>query len=521
MQKNSLTLLLLLALVPVPARADVALLLGEAIGVAGEATGSGHSAIYFTNICSDGPVKLRLCGPGERGVVISSYPNFGDHAPYEWIAVPVMPYLYGVEDDRDIPLYANGKVRTLLRETFRQKYLRTIIPDAADGTIPRGQWKPMVGSVLNRDVYSFNVKTTPEEDARLVREFNSLPNKSHFGTMYHNCADFARIVLNRYFPGATHRDVLNDLTMTTPKAVARSLTGYATKRPGRLFNITKYPQVSGPIWRSFDNRSFTELAFISKKYAAPSLIFNPYVFAIFAGTYLTTGRFSVHKTYKKYATPEIARLNLDKYLLKKHAKELHGEAAKLGNSFGGSDAGKSSLTLKEIADAQAAERLRLFGDKQTWNRYKVAFAPVLAAAIDEGLFLDRNEVKTFFRDLELQSEPAFDEQGALILKVRDYGEDHILGLTRDNITGKNSDPRLAYKLMLAKINAELNAKEKNRDSLDTFKADWALLTRLAANFAASPEALESSRKGRTRFLRVPVRTSFKQRVKKLFVRVTR
>ncbi|MFN2515721.1 MAG: DUF4105 domain-containing protein [Pyrinomonadaceae bacterium] len=520
MRKISFTLVLLLVLIPVSARADVSLLLGEAIGYSGEWTGSGHTAIYFSNICSDGPVKLRLCAPEERGVVISSYPNFGEHAPYQWIAVPVIPYLYGVESERDIPLYANGEVRTLLRETYRQKHLRSIVPDTTDGSIPKGQWRPMIGSVLNRDVYSFNVKTTPEEDARLVREFNELPNKRRFGTLYDNCADFARIALNRYFPGATHRDVLNDFTLsTTPKAVAKSLTGYATKRPERLFNITMYPQVSGTIWRSFDVRNLTELGFLSRKYYVPSLIFNPYVAAIFGVTYLTTGRFSVHKTYKKYAAPEIAQLNLDKHLLKRQAKEPRGETAKLGNGFG-SDAGRSSLTLNEIAERQAAERLRLFGDKQTWSHYKAAFAPRLAAAIDLGLFLDRDEVKTFFRDLELQSEPAFDENGALILKVKAYGQDRILGLTRDNIIGENSDPQLAYKLMLAKINVELKANEKNRESLETFKSDWALLTRLAANFAASPEALKSSLKGRTRFLQVPVRTSFKHRLKKLIVHIT-
>jgi hypothetical protein len=521
MRKSSFSLLLFLVLIPVSARADVSLFLGEAIGYAGEWSGSGHTAIYFSNICSDGPVKLRLCRAGEQGVVIGSYPNFGEHVDYHWIAVPVIPYLYGVESERDIPLYANGEVRTLLKETYRKKYLRSIIPDTTDGSIPKGNWSPMIGSVLNRDVYSLNVKTTPREDARLVAQFNELPNKGDFRTLYNNCADFARIVLNRYFPGATHRDVINDFTMsTTPKAVAKSLTGYATKRPDRLFNITKYPQVSGTIWRSFDVRNLTEIGFRSRKYYVPSLIFNPFVAAVFAGTYLTTGRFSVDKTYKKYATPEIARLNLDKHLLKRQAKEPRDGTPKLGNSFGSGDAGRSSLTLREIDERQAAERLRLFGDKQTWNHYKEAFAPMLAAAINQGRFLDRDEVKTFFRDLELQSEPAFDENGALILRVKAYGQDRILGLTRNNIVGNNSDPELSYKLMVAKINVELNASEKNRESLETFKSDWALLTRLSANLAASPDALDSSRKGRARFLQVPVRTSSKHRFKKLLVKIT-
>jgi hypothetical protein len=191
-----------------------------------------------------------------------------------------------------------------------------------------------------------------------------------------------------------------------------------------------------------------------------------------------------------------------------------------GNSYAANVATPAAPSLKEISEKQADERLRLFGDKATWDAYKASFAPMLQAAIGQGLFVDRKEVKTFFRDLELQSEPAFDGNGALILMVKDYGEDRILGLTRDNITAEGSDPRLAYKLMLAKINVELNAKEKDRDSLETFKADWALLTQLSAKLASSPDALQRRAKEGARFLQVPVQTSFHQRFKKLVVKIT-
>src|SRR5687768_3719505 len=109
--KRYLFSLILIFLVPEVVRADVSFFLLEGVGVAGEFTGSGHAAIYLSNICSDGPVELRLCQPGETGVVISNYPAFGKNAAYEWIAIPVIPYLYGVENEKDIPLYANGKIR--------------------------------------------------------------------------------------------------------------------------------------------------------------------------------------------------------------------------------------------------------------------------------------------------------------------------------------------------------------------------------------------------------------------------
>jgi len=496
------------------ARADVSFFLLEAVGVAGESTGSGHAAIYLSNICADGPVQLRLCQPGEKGVVISNYPGFAENAPYEWLAVPVLPYLYGVENERDIPLYANGKIRNFLREAYRQKHLRSVIADSADGTMPKGGWKTMLTMAFNRDIYSFNVKTTPEEDAKFLKEFTSLPNEDRFNSFNRNCADFIRHVINRYFPDAARRNVINDFGITTPKAIARSFSGFATDRPELLFSITKYSQVAGPIWRSYDNRNFSETAFTSKKYVIPTLLFEPPLLGIFAGAYLVSGRFDAHQQYKKYPNAEIARLVLEENLLKQ--AEHNSQGTKLNAHSSGVN--ESHARLKEIATKKEIARLRQLGDEQIWKRYGELFAPILARALHQRLFVDETEVKTFFRDLEIQSEPALDENGALILKVRDHGAAHVLGLTRDNIMSQNSDIRLAYKLMLAKVYADVNAKEKNRNSLVTFESDWALLDRLSANYAASAAPLEAGKAG-ARFLEVPVKTSTKRNIQKLLISI--
>lgn len=492
----------------------------EALGISGEASSAGHVSIYFSNICADTPVQLRICRPGEMGIVIAAYPEFGTDKAYDWIAVPLLPFLYGVENERNIPIYVNGEVRTLMRETYRRNFLRGIIPDKAAGRRQKGDWQGMIGTTYNRDVYSFTLKTTAAEDAALVEKLNSLPNKNHFDTVFHNCADFAREVINTYFPHAAHRDALNDFTITSPKAVARSLTRYASKRPERLLTITKYAQLAGPIRRSLDNRNYSEMALISKKYVIPQLIFKRELLVIFAASYLITGRFTAHQKYFEYATPEIAELNLEKSLLKEQSGRDTGKESMYAGTdpkFLGIDVASPRLTRSEIESRKADARVRIFGTKQTWQNYRAAFAPMLQKAIADGLFADEREVKTFFKDLELQSEPAFDAQGALILRVSAYGQDQILGLTHDNILSSQSNAQLAYKLLLAKVNASLKAKEKNRDSLEVFEADWNLLNQLSARSAETFQPMSAYPK---RFLVTPEKTTFGQKFKKVFVLIT-
>lgn len=514
--KYSLALFLCLVMASALVRADVSLFLLEALGVSGEASSAGHVSIYFSNICADTPVELRLCRPGEMGIVISSYSEFGTDKPYEWIAVPLLPFLYGVEDERNIPIYVNGEVRTLIRETYRRNHLRGIVPDRADGKPLRGDWQGMIGNAYNRDVYGFTLKTTAAEDAKLIEKLNSLPNRNRFDTVFRNCADFAREVINTYFPHAAHRDALNDFAMTSPKAVARTLTRYAAKRPERLLTITKYAQLAGPIRKSLDNRNYSEMALVSKKYVVPQLLFKRELLVIFAASYLITGRFSAHQKYIEYATPEIAELNLEKSLL----KEQSSRDARQESIYAGTDpsfVASSRLTRSEIESRKADARVRIFGTAQTWQNYRAAFAPMLQKAVSDGLFADEREVATFLKDLELQSEPAFDAQAGLILLVSAYGEDQILGLTRDNILGRQSNPQLAYKLLLAKVNASLNAKEKNRDSLDVFEADWNLLNQLSARSAKTFRPMSARPK---RFLVTPEKTTFGQKFKKAFVLIS-
>src|ERR1700757_5108469 len=108
-------------------RADLGLILSEPLaeGVA-KWTQSGHSAVYLSNVCADSPVHLRLCRAGEDGVVISNYSDFKESRRYEWNAVPLNVFLYGVEDADLRPVYASKELRLALQERYRRRVLGEI-----------------------------------------------------------------------------------------------------------------------------------------------------------------------------------------------------------------------------------------------------------------------------------------------------------------------------------------------------------------------------------------------------------
>ncbi len=502
MKKNwFLILVFTMIMAPVAARADVSLLVLESIGVSGEFTGGGHAAVYLSNICSDDAIHLRPCGVGEEGVVISSYPHFVNGTTYKWMAVPLTAYLYGVTKMKNVPIYANGKVRDFLREAYRRDHMNGIVPRSPDGTVPAGGWRLMLTAAFNRDVYGITVQTSAEEDAVFLRQFSSEPNQGNFSVFTNNCADFARKTINKYFPGAVHRDWLNDFGITTPKSDMRSLLKYAEKSPSRLMYMSRFSQIPGPIWRSSDNRNFSEMAVRSKKYLIPALIFDPPVAAIFAATYLLTGRFDIHKSYAKYPNAEVARL--------RRQKEFRNDLRIM--NFVDRD------PVTSVKDRIRQETNAVLGDQQTWNAYRAAFVPILNNAVEKGLFKDAKEVETFFRDLELQSEPALDENGLLVLKVRYYGGERILGITRYNLLAPGSDKELALKLTLARLNADLNADEKNRCSLQDLMSDWRVVRQLTTG--ESPIFANIDRT-RGRFVTSPPKESAKSKIKKLVIAIT-
>ena len=174
---------LLLACVIVPrAYADAGVILNESLDTSvARITGSGHSAIYLSRICpADSPVKLRLCRPGEQGSVISNYTTLGEDQPYEWNIVPLSVFLYGVEDPDNRPMIGSQKIKHLLEERYREKFLAGYCDSESCRTSGKAEWREMVGATISRSLYIFVVKTTVEQDEALIAEFNSAPNVNHF-----------------------------------------------------------------------------------------------------------------------------------------------------------------------------------------------------------------------------------------------------------------------------------------------------------------------------------------------------
>lgn len=278
------------------ARADAALLMEEPYGTFGAINPTGHAAVYLNHICAESPTQLRPCHPGEPGAVISRYHKI---AGYDWLAIPLVPYLYAVEKVQDVPVTADAALEAKLRNQYRHDHLLAYAPDIATGPKagedPRGDWTELVGASYDRRIYGFQVLTTPEEDASFIARFNDSRNASHFNLFFHNCADFSRVLLNIYYPHSVHRNFFVDFGLTTPKQVARSLTKYAKKHPELEFSTFMIPQVPGSIKRSHPIDGVLESVVKSKKYVLPLAMVSPEVTAGMVVAYLTDGRFHAPK----------------------------------------------------------------------------------------------------------------------------------------------------------------------------------------------------------------------------------
>jgi hypothetical protein len=273
---------------PDPAAGEAALLVAEPYGKFGFFNPTGHAAVYISGVCAETPTKLRPCEPGETGVVISRYNKIGG---FDWIAVPLMPYLYAVEKPEDVLKIAEDEAIARVREKYRQAHLRDLVPDDPQRKVPEGDWMQLVGSAYERNIYGFTIETSIEEDMRLIELLNSGENRRRFNLIWRNCADFAREILNFYYPGAVKRNIIGDLGIMTPKSAARTLVKYSERHPELSFAHFMVPQIFGQ--RSSTRlRGVNESLIRSTKYVIPLIIIEPWAAVSAAAAYLLFGRFN-------------------------------------------------------------------------------------------------------------------------------------------------------------------------------------------------------------------------------------
>jgi hypothetical protein len=290
MRRASITLIVIATLATLccaRCHAQAALLLEEPYGFFGVINPTGHTAIYFEHICADTPVKLRRCGPDESGSVISRYQGIND---YDWVAIPLVPYLYSVEDASEVPARVNREMVRKMRDRYREAHLQSLGEKVFTGNLVHGGWTQLIGTAYERRIYAFRFNTTAEQDDALIEAMNEGPNRSRFNLLYNNCADFARRILNSYFPRTFSRSIFPDAGMTTPKQITYKLARYGHKHPDSQLTLFEIPQVPGYRRQSHANKSIAE-SLTTTGYAVPIVLINPYVAGGIFADYLARGRF--------------------------------------------------------------------------------------------------------------------------------------------------------------------------------------------------------------------------------------
>jgi hypothetical protein len=266
---------------------QAALLMEQPYGFFGTLNPTGHNAIYFERICAETPVKLRRCQAGEMGVVISRYQGIDG---YDWVATPLLPYLYSVDNASDVPAHVDRDTVMRLRNRYRETHLESLGLNLPAGSIVRGGWTQLVGAAYERRIYAFRFETTAEQDDALIAQMNAGPNQTQFDLLFNNCADFARVVLNDYFPRTFRRSLFPDAGMTTPKQIAYKLVKYSRKHPETQLAVFEIPQIPGYRHESRSNKGVDE-SFVTTIYAVPLALLHPYLAGALFVDYLARGRY--------------------------------------------------------------------------------------------------------------------------------------------------------------------------------------------------------------------------------------
>ena len=423
MRRAKLSAILFLWLCSIPrAQAGARLLLGEPYGYDGALAGTGHAAVYLSGVCATSPVVLRRCAQGETGIVLSRYLGI---AGYDWIAIPFVPYLYAVERQEDVPLFADKKLVSFLRDRYRRNHLESLVPDLPGGGTPDGTWYELIGAAYLRTIYSFEIETSPEQDARLIRALNERANRQRWRLITANCADFARQIISFYYPHSVHRSIIGDLGVTTPIQLARTLSKYSRQHPELQASKFVIPQVPGTIARSKRVKDVFEVMLTAKKYMLPIFLFHPYAAGTAVAVYVEHWHFNPGKN----------ALILDsKY--------------QLGAALTRADRRVVQDQLEELLRAASSTDVDV--DERHWT------------------------------SLHARAEPGLDASGGPTLQVLVGGEVMSVGIARSNVLQVPAGSELAAGLVKARLREELKSAVARKTARADVEGDLVLLRQLLA-----------------------------------------
>jgi hypothetical protein len=297
-----------------------------------------------------------------------------------------------------------------------------------------------VGSAYDRAAYAFEIETSAAQDQAFIRAYNAAPNRSHFRTVSRNCADFAKDVINFYYPKALHRSIVADVGIATPKQMAKTMVKFSTRHPQLTFSRYVIPQVPGSAARSTAVHGVVESFFKSKKYIVPSAVASP----VFAGCVA---------------------------------------AVYVGTNAGHFDPAKQAMVFnaeRELEPPVGAEDRR---------SYQIELNRLVAADVVETA--GTRVEKTLMRIMS-NAAPGFDSEGRPILRMRIGDEAVTLGVAQSNIFATQSSRRLAQQILEARLREELRRGNPPKVSESDVEHDWTLLEK-ARNVSDTEVATRSAR----------------------------
>ena len=327
-----------------------------------------------------------------------------------------------------------------LRDRYRRKYLEDIAPDAKNGETPGGNWYQLVGSSYDRTIYGFEIQTTPEQDEALIRKYNSSPNQSHFHLVSNNCADFAKGVLNFYYPKSLHRSLVADIGITTPKQMAKMLTKFSDRHPELQFSRLIISQVPGSMPRSSNVHGVVESFFTSKKYIVPSAVVSPIFAGCVAAVYVGTGA-------------------------------GHFEPSHNAMVFVVGDDPERPL------------------DREDRRAYQLELKHFLAGAYPDKRGQNADKV---WERLQSKAKTAVDDHGRPVLQVQVGDSTVQIGVAADNILSGNAPPQLVRQLLEARLQSELRRKSAQGISETEVDRDWKMLQRTMADSPLTARSIPHS-----------------------------
>jgi hypothetical protein len=118
------------------------------------------------------------------------------------------------------------------------------------------------------------------------------------------------------------------------------------------------------------------------------------------------------------------------------------------------------------------------GSKDEWKDYNDQFGVVVDQAIHDELIPDRGYLKRVFKKLGDTGTLSADADGALWINLNDPRLPGRVGLSASNIFDSDSDAQIAYQIVLARMETELNSPKHSRETMLEFRQDWAMLADL-------------------------------------------